>query len=179
MDISNFRLRRMVYSNSETIFKWRNMDHIRQNMYTDHIITKKEHLNWILRTLADNKKKYFIFTYKDKEIGLSCATGIEKDRCVWAYYLGEKTAPRGCGALLELLTINKIFTLGVDTITCEVFVFNKPVIKLHTKFGFKEMREFNVIKNGKKEKVLEMSLLRQDWLNIKPRIDSIFKKNDN
>ncbi len=171
----NFILRRMSLDNMELVFKWRNKQHIRDNMYTDHEISPEEHEKWFHGTLARSDVDYRIFEYRERPLGLANATGIDQrnSKCSWGFYLGEDDGPRGVGAVMELVALTHIFEeIGVRKLCCEVFLYNKAAIKLHKKFGFQEegyLRR-HILKNGLYEDVVILTLFKKEWLELKNKM---------
>jgi UDP-4-amino-4,6-dideoxy-N-acetyl-beta-L-altrosamine N-acetyltransferase len=147
----------------------RNEENIRKWMYTDHIIGKDEHLNWIRGLNNDDKQIVFAVMENDKTpLGVVSVTAMNRlhRKSDWAFYLTEK-ARGGLGSALEFAIINFIFNvLGIEKLNCEVIHGNDPVVKLHKKFMFKEegFRRSNIIKNGTRVGVHLLGLTREDWL---------------
>lgn len=171
----DFGLRPMVTCDIDIVLRWRNLEHIRANMYTDQIITSEEHSKWFNDVLLRNDVEYFIFENYGKPIGQASVLNIDhkNSKCSWGFYLGEDEVPRGCGAVMEYMTLVHIIDkLGVRKVCCEVFSFNKSTIKLHKKFGFEEegfLRK-HILKKNKYENVVCMALFKDEWPEIKERM---------
>lgn len=174
----DFSIRPMEESDLEKILEWRNLEHIRANMYTDHIITAEEHEAWFKKIKNSDDVIYLIFEYRNRPVGVINITSIDKrnKKCYWGFYLGERDLPGGIGAIMEFMALEYIFEkLAMRKLSCEVFVFNQPVVKLHTKFGFVEEGRFiqHVLKNENYEDVVSLALFKVDWLNLKNKLEKI------
>ena len=122
------------------------------------------------KMLLDDTSDYQIIEFENQAIGLANAVDIDlkQKTCHWGFYLGNVTAPKGCGRQLANLMINHIFnTYDIDTIYGEVFEFNIASLKLHDKFGFITLdgESKKVLKNNKQENVIVLSLNRDRWNN--------------
>ena len=73
----------------------------------------------------------------------------------WSFYVGKKHRKVGVGFALEYKTLNLIFDeMFIELINCFVLNTNTEVIKLHKKFGFKEIntKEETIIPKGFEKK---------------------------
>jgi len=177
-DRNDYALRPLTGSDSATILKWRNSDQVRRNMYTDHLITEAEHAKWMEKIEQDDSSRYMVFQIKGRPTGLVNVVQIDQrnGKCYWGFYIGAEDSPRGSGSIMEFLALEYIFEqLDIRKLYCEVFAFNKPVIKLHKKFGFKEEGCFkeHVLKGDVYEDVLSLALFSSDWKNVKSEIGRI------
>lgn len=123
------------------ILEWRNSDRVRQNMYTDHLITPDEHARWFAAARTSARCRYLVFEDSTRPLGFVSFTDVSvaHRRCTWAFYLGETDVQRGTGSVMELLALDYAFgPLNIRKLCCEVFDFNASVIKLHKRFGFQE-----------------------------------------
>ena len=156
-------------TDSELLFNWRNLDHIRANMYSDHVIARSEHDAWFERILDDPKVCYRIFCHQGRPAGMFCFTAIDQrhQRCTWGFYMGESDVPKGSGAVMEFFALERAFEhMGIRKLCCEVFAFNTAVCRLHQKFGFKQegLLVKHVLKGEQFEDVVVLALFRDDWL---------------
>ena len=166
-NFDSFSIRPIKAEDQDCILHWRNLERVRTNMYSDHIISQQEHEAWFARALIENFS-YLIFLYERRPIGCASFTNIsvEHDRCYWAFYLGETDVPRGCGSVMEFLLLDYAFlTLKIRKLCCEVFAFNAGVIKLHEKFGFVQEGRFleHYKKNGKYEDIVCLAKFATSW----------------
>ena len=169
------RLRLMSEADASMVLAWRNQERIRANMYTDHVIGREEHLQWIRRAIADENGRYLIFEWREHPAGFISITGIDprQGRAEWAFYLGEPSLPRGAGMAMEFLALEYAFeALDIRKLACEVFAFNAPVTKMHGRFGFQQESHLkaHAKKNGEFIDVIGLSLFRDAFLGNKAEL---------
>lgn len=175
-DLSFFNFRDLKYEDKQKVLGWRNQERIRENMYTDHIITEEEHDNWISQVLKDkSEKNYVIAEYQNQPVGLVSFTNINRKNgiCYWGFYLGDTSSPRGSGFVIEFMALEYAFErLSIRKIYCEIFAFNKAVIKQHTRFGFEQegILKKHALKRDNYEDVVLMAMFRDQWLSRKEYI---------
>lgn len=168
IDYSDVSLRKMLESDLLLVLQWRNSDHVRKNMFTDHIISEQEHFNWFNKIKHDNSKRYFIVEYKTVPFGVTNLTNL--DYCnktgQLGIYIGENRRIKGLGSAALFLTLKIYFEeLHFNKIYAEVFAFNKIAIRLYEKFGFiqENILKNHVPKNGNYEDVYLYSLQKETW----------------
>ncbi|MCG9790049.1 UDP-4-amino-4,6-dideoxy-N-acetyl-beta-L-altrosamine N-acetyltransferase [Vibrio mediterranei] len=140
MSSKNVELIPLSFDDLENILEWRNDPNIRSNMYTSHEISWEEHLAWFERLKEDSTKQYFVVKIAGESVGVVGFSEINvvKGIATWAFYASPQ-APRGTGSLMEYFALEHAFSeLNLHKLRCEVLGFNKTVVKLHKKFGFKE-----------------------------------------
>jgi UDP-4-amino-4,6-dideoxy-N-acetyl-beta-L-altrosamine N-acetyltransferase len=123
------------------VLEWRNTKRIRQWMYTDHIITWEEHLQWFTRLQTANDKKTLLYISEGKSVGIVNFTQIvlEHRRCTWGFYLGPEGLPPGTGYTMGSLALQYAFAqYPIDKINAEVFDSNEVSIRFHLKLGFSQ-----------------------------------------
>ena len=131
-------LRGIADDELELMRTWRNEPAVRANMYTQHEISREEHLNWWKKTRARTDHKYFMYEMAGAPLGIAAFTGIDiqSQNSAWAFYTSA-SVPKGTGSKMEFLMLEHAFdVLKLQKLYCEVLAFNTPVIKLHQKFGF-------------------------------------------
>jgi UDP-4-amino-4,6-dideoxy-N-acetyl-beta-L-altrosamine N-acetyltransferase len=158
----------MEAAHKDLVREWRNSDRVRAGMYTDHTIAREEHEQWSSRVLADPSVDYRVPCYRGRPIGLVAITNIDlvNSKCFWGFYVGEPTAPVGAGAAMEYLALQYMFEArGTRKVCCEVLSSNEPVIRLHSKFGFREEGRFlqHVLKGGRYQDVVFLAMLAIEW----------------
>lgn len=163
-----FGLRLVNLSDEERIFNWRNQGRIRRNMYTEHLISRDEHHQWISNTLQDQCKLYLICEFKGTPIGLVYFTGIDQrnSKCDWGFYIGDESSIRGSGFVMEFIALNHAFDeIKIRKLCCEVLALNASVIKQHKRFGFEEegLLKKHVIKNNEYYDVVKLALFKEIW----------------
>lgn len=177
-------LRSLTWGDRTLVLSWRNSEHVRKYMYTDHPISMGEHEAWLQATLRDDSVDVQLFLYAGQPMGLVTASRIDRRNgaCYWAFYLGEEAAPNGTGARMEYLALERYFEIqGMRKIMCEVFAFNSSVIRMHEKFGFVREAYFSkhVLKEGKYEDVVGLALFSDKWREVKDRMHEIlFDRNE-
>lgn len=177
--LEDFRLRPIEERDLETVLGWRNSERIRSHMYTDHVISKEEHLTWFQRIQKEPVPVFLILEHQEKPIGIVNITQIDKrnNKCFWGFYLGEPEAPPGSGTLLGYFGLNYIFhVLKIRKLCAEAFVFNSASIRFHRKFGFVEEGRFvkHIWKNGQFEDIVSFALFDEDWTKYKSRVEKSF-----
>ena len=171
-------LRDMTTDDLRLVFEWRNQERIRNAMYTDHVISWDEHTQWFARVSSDPSNRQLVFEVDGRPVGVVSFTDIDvvNQRARWGFYLGESDVARGTGSRMEFLALNFAFdTLELRRLSCEVFVFNDKVTKLHGKFGFVEegrLREHN-LKAGVFEDVVLLGMLKDEWLSRRDKMHDI------
>ncbi|WP_157384527.1 UDP-4-amino-4,6-dideoxy-N-acetyl-beta-L-altrosamine N-acetyltransferase [Nitratireductor soli] len=146
----------------------RNEAPIRNNMYTNHEISRDEHFNWIDRLRGREDIKFFAVRFDGEIVGGVSLSGINTvhKRADWAFYLSETTHGRGIGAALEYKVVSLAFDqFKIEKLNCEVISFNDRVVKLHEKFGFRieGVRREHVIRDGQKFDAILLGITKQEW----------------
>jgi len=173
-----YSMRPLSLDDKSLLLAWRNSEHVRKFMYTDHVISIDEHERWIRAALDDAKSDYQIFLNAGEPVGLISATRIDRvnGTCYWAFYVGMQGAPKGIGAIMEYLALQHFFeTLKLRKVMCEVFAFNASVVRMHEKFGFVREAHFfkHILKLGQYEDVVSLALFSDRWPEIKDQMSRI------
>lgn len=86
---SDFSLRPMELRDKDSIRFWRNQPHVRDVMYTDHIITHEEHDTWFERAIQSPDAVYLILEHRDASVAFINFTSIDRknNKCFWGFYL--------------------------------------------------------------------------------------------
>lgn len=161
------------YKDIETIRQWRNSKEVASYMYNENQITTEQQEAWFLKISKDSTCKYWTIFYNDIPMGLANLVFInQKDkRCDWAFYLGSPDSRgKGIGGKVEFLILDHVFNdMNLNKLCCEVFTSNEGVIAQHQKFGFKieGTRNQHIQKNGEFLDIVEMALLKEDWLKYR------------
>ena len=176
-------LRAIRENEIELVRVWRNAPNVRANMYTQHEISEAEHLAWWSQLVARADQAYFMYELQGSPVGVVGFTAIDpvNRNASWAFYAGPDS-PKGAGTKMEFLALDHAFSgLKLHKLYCEVFAFNKPVLKLHQKFGFQTegtFREQRVVESRYVD-VVRMAILEAEWSSgreaMKARIDSLLK----
>lgn len=153
----------------------RNGEAVRNAMYSDHIISRDEHLNYIDALRSDKKQRIFaVLNAEATPVGVVGLNNIDlvHKKSDWAFYL-DASARGGVGSALEIFMLNHVFEdLGLEKLNCEVLETNPMVVAMHKKFGFSEegYRRANVIKDGVRIGVHFLGITREEWQAHKPHI---------
>ena len=152
----------------------RNLEDVRKFMFTDHIITEQEHLNYITKLKNDKKNLVFIiFNHTNKIIGIVSLNSIDKlhKKANWAFYTNPEI--KNIGAVVEYYFIEFFFNkLNFEKLNCEVIENNIAIHKLHKKFFFEEegIKKENIIKDHKRINVHFYGLTKSNWNNRKSEL---------
>lgn len=132
-------LRSITDAEVELMRTWRNEPAVRKNMFTQHEISREEHLTWWEKTKERTDQKYFMYELAGKPVGIAAfsAIDIKNKNSAWAFY-ASPSAPKGAGSKMEYLMLEHAFgALALHKLYCEVLAFNTAIVKLHQKFAFK------------------------------------------
>lgn len=133
----------------EIILEWRNNVFVRENMYSKHIISLQEHLNFTNNLKTSITDLYFLVLDNDLEIGVIYFNNITESSCTMGLYANPNI--QKVGSLLMKSIIDYAFNrLKCQTIQAEVFEKNEKAIYLYKKFAFKQI--------DKKENIIYMEL---------------------
>lgn len=174
-------LRDVKLEDKEMIRGWRNLPEVAKYMYTDHYITPEEHERWFRDVGMDPSRRYWVIVYQGECIGLVYLYDIDfkNRRCSWGFYIANpQVQGKGVGSLVEYTILQYVFgKLNFNKLSCEVLIYNEPVILMHKSFGFKEegyLRQ-HVVKSGHSTDVVLLAMLRVEWEAERPRIEQRLK----
>lgn len=161
-------LRPIGAGDKDMLLAWRNSEHVRVSMYTDHLIRSEEHERWFASALQHPTASFMVFSLQGVPVGFSSFTGISREhqRCTWGFYLGESDLPKGTGSALGYLSLAHAFEgLGIYKLASEAFVFNQGSVGLHRKLGFSEEGRLveHYVKQGRREDVLCFAKFSHQW----------------
>lgn len=154
------------------VLKWRNHNEIRKWMYSENIISTKEHEAYIKKLEDDNRN--FAWVVKKENTLLGVITFLRVDWNNKNTYFGIYSNPYskkvGIGRLLDDCSLFLAFEISkLHTMHLEVLESNKRVINLHKKMGFKEegkLKDF-VFKNETWQDVIVMGIKSEDYHNFR------------
>ena len=167
-------LRAIKDTEVELMRAWRNAPGVRLNMYSRHEISREEHLSWWAGVQSREDQQYFMYCNQDVPTGIVAFTGIDLigQNSSWAFYASPDAA-KGTGTKMEFLAIDYAFSgLMRYKLYCEVLAYNRPVIKLHQKFGFKiegVFREHHKIDEAFVD-IYRFGLLGAEWTALRPQM---------
>ena len=172
------RIRPILVEDLDLVLTWRNSDHVRPHMYTDHLITSDEHRNWFRRLQESDSDIFLIFEIQKIPLGIVQFNRIDKINGIstWGFYLGELNIPPGTGTVMGVLGIEHAFlNLDLRKVYGEVLAFNKASIRYHQKLGFIEEGRFreHIFKNNKYNDLVVFGLLRSEWSNYRKKLEEI------
>ena len=139
-------LRKMEYSDTENIVKWRNSDFVRNHFIYQALFTKESHENWIRTMVETGKVDQLIICIKDdtSEEGIPVGSVYIRDidwnhnKAEYGIFIGEESARgKGIGSQAAVLMIQYCFQeLKLHRLFLRVFADNKQAIRSYEKAGF-------------------------------------------
>ena len=150
----------LTNSEKEMVRIWRNNEDIRRWMYTKHVISRKEHFDFIER-LKDEERNFYWLS-KDRQGEYIGVIDLKKEDAADKHaYLGIYKSPdcklRGAGALLvECLKRLSFDIADLQTLKLEVSNENDHAIRFYKRMGFQEegkRNEFTVMSMKKGERL--------------------------
>lgn len=159
----NFRYKNYYiinYINTDTktknlILRWRNNPSIRCWMYTDHIISDKEHYNFLKNLKTDEKNYAWIIKNNNNQyigvISINRYDAKNKNAYLGIYANPEEKILGAGSQLMDCLKYIAFNIAKLHTLKLEVLANNNNAIKFYKKQGFKKegvLKEF-IIKNNK------------------------------
>ena len=173
---SDYHFRSMEESDKAQIRHWRNQSHVRQVMFTDHLISNEEHDEWFKKAFNSVDSVHLILEHMNDPVAFVYFTSIDRinSKCQWGFYLTSLLHPRGTGSLMAWFSLDWCFaTMGMRKLSCESFAFNKKAVSIYQKFGFapESCSRSLMVKKGFFYKVLGFSLLAQEWLQVRGKLE--------
>ncbi|NMN67103.1 UDP-4-amino-4,6-dideoxy-N-acetyl-beta-L-altrosamine N-acetyltransferase [Candidatus Pelagibacter ubique] len=148
----------------------RNEKKIRNNMVNTKIISEKDHLKWYKKFNTSKSNFFYAIKYNRELVGGIGFKEFNKKLLLgeWSFYISEKKNIVGLGASVEFLSINHFFDIfKLKKLYCYVLGHNLEVVKLHKKFGFKEIKfndySKNIILAKQVSDAIYLSLDKKDW----------------
>ena len=128
----------------EMILPWRNQKDVRQNSFTDHIITQQEHEQWWDRVRSDASRQWLLFCPDNKPSGVVNFYNIRPaEEACWGFYLAdtlEDYEKLKIWFLLEKSVIDYAENvLHLKKLKCELFAYNKAALFMHKRSGFQKI----------------------------------------
>jgi UDP-4-amino-4,6-dideoxy-N-acetyl-beta-L-altrosamine N-acetyltransferase len=170
-------LRQICAEDLPLVLSWRNAVDVRNNMYTNHVITEAEHRSWWEVQNINPATRLLMFEIDGQPAGVitfSQYTG-ENGTATWAFYSGDRSR-RGVGGMMELAALEYAFeTLRVRKLECEVLAFNSAVINFHLKHGFNIEGVFRqgYQRDGEYFDIYRLAMLAGEWAKyVKPALSA-------
>lgn len=139
-------LRKMEYSDTENIVKWRNSDFVREHFIYQELFTKESHENWIKNMVDTGKVDQLIICIKgvegadDVPVGSVYIRDIDRthNKAEYGIFIGEESARgKGIGSMTAALMIEYCFKqLKLHRLFLRVFADNVQAIRSYEKAGF-------------------------------------------
>lgn len=167
-------LRNLAEDDLAQVLEWRNAPEVRRNMYSNHIITREEHLAWFSRLQQDPSALWYLYIQDEVPLGVVYFTSysVKNKNALWGFYAGFH-APRGTGLRMEFDALeHAFFQLKLHKLNCEVIEFNKKVINMHKKCGFVEEGVFrDYYYDGERYyNVVRLGILDLEWIEFRGSI---------
>jgi UDP-4-amino-4,6-dideoxy-N-acetyl-beta-L-altrosamine N-acetyltransferase len=164
-------IRKMSEEDLDYVLEWRNHPDVRNNMYTQHVITPEEHYSWFTKIKDSKDCLYFIFEREGKPSGVIYFTNLQcKTQTFWGFYSGD-LSQRGVGREMEALAVNFAFNnLNLPKLNCEVLGSNMKVVNFHRKHGFKIEGVFKnhfIDSNGEPQDIIRLAITPNEWERAK------------
>ena len=180
--LNNLEFKNINFCNKLEVAKIRNLRNnsfIRENSVNKKIITIKEHLAWAKKIKTSKHQFFYCIIYKDKIIGGLELKNYNKNLLIgeWAYYVATKSNFVGLGASIEFKAIDYLFNFfKLKKLFCYVLDHNLKVIKLHYKFGFKEIsyKQYPQYKNLNLQNSKYLCLNASKWADVEKIIYNKF-----
>ena len=153
------------------ILEIRNEEKIRENMFTQHIISIDEHTKWFDKLKSSDTEEFYCVKYKKKIIGGLGLKDLKKgDQAYWSFHISQNENFAGLGASIEFKALVWFFSnFNLKKIYCYVLKKNPLVVKLHRKFGFVDENSVKTFKqkNIDYNDVEHLELSKNKWQEIK------------
>ena len=179
----NFKKIKQIKNNTQIILKilkLRNSSRVRENMYNNQIISKKNHFKWIKNIITSKDKEIYTINYYNQYFGTLVITNYSarNKRCDWAFYI-KKNNILSFGFLVEFKFLNHLFEKKkINKLNCEVLEFNISVLKLHKKFGFIQegLKTQHIYRNKEYINTVLLGLNKNNWSKEKLKLEKIIFK---
>ena len=131
----------------ELVLVWRNLESVRQAMFTRHEITREEHYAWFEGLRRDPTRRCFLwFDSAGNPQGVVNFTNIDAKHGIafWGFYANPTALMQtGVGTSIALDALNFSFDqLNLRKINAEVLQSNTRSLSFHRKIGFVEEGRF-------------------------------------
>lgn len=169
----DYTLRPAEECDLDQLLYWRNSPHVRENMYTDHLITMDEHRRWFANLQHEHHSKTLVFEIKQKPIGIVNIRYHESksvSTCNWGFYIGEHESPPGVSTIMGYLGLEYIFkNSDTEEVIGEVLAFNYKSIAYHKRLGFSIIKVLkqHILKKGRYEDIVVLRIDRNTWAHTR------------
>jgi UDP-4-amino-4,6-dideoxy-N-acetyl-beta-L-altrosamine N-acetyltransferase len=158
----------------DLVLTWRNSPRVRENMYTNHLITAEEHKRWFEKASHDPSRR-LLMCVDESGVAVGVVTFSDIDplhkTATWGFYSGD-SGRRGVGLQMGRLALDFAFeNLGLEKLNSEVLSFNTPSVNFHREHGFRIEGIFRAqyTRDGVAHDVYRLAHFRRDWLqHVRP-----------
>ncbi|MGV0983527.1 MAG: GNAT family N-acetyltransferase [Limnohabitans sp.] len=164
----NFRLIRSE-EDFETLRVFRNMQHVRSEMFYKNEISKDAHNKWV-NSLNLDKNFYFIYDVNSEDIGVVNIKNIDffKKDGEYGIFVANK---KFLGSHLNIAAVLFIYEyafnkIGLDRLQAHIIPTNGKAIRMNTSLGFK-------LVDSEHHRYI---LVKSDYLNVKNRFERLFTR---
>ncbi len=169
MEISDelIYLRKMEYSDTDNIVKWRNRDEVRKNFIYQELFTRESHEHWIHTMIETGKVVQFVICLRENDMPVGSVYIRDIDRkhqkAEYGIFIGEEAARgRGVGTAAAKLMIRYCFEQeGLHKVFLRALSENARAIRSYEKAGFEKeayLRD-DVYIDGRYHDVVLMAIL--------------------
>ncbi len=162
----------------ERVRQWRNKEEIRKYMLNQHIITKKEHLNWIESLKNKNDWKFWVVFFNNIPIGSVYLQNMDYNKLTseWGFYIGEDDfIGKGLGKYILFKLLEFYFEeMKFEVLFTKVISNNIAALNIYRKFKFKMINDFF----DSHRKVVLLKFTKKDWSKWKEMLKNEYFYND-
>jgi len=166
----NLIMKEIEEKDLDLLMRWRNSPEVSDFLFTDKAYTIEGQKNWFNKMKNNKENIYFVVEdLNGKKFGEARINNIDlkNKKCEIGAYIGEKTFKgKGLGKeIFKALTSFCLKELNMNKTFLKAFLFNKIAIHIYESLGFKQegiLRQ-EILKKGKFEDVMVMSILRSEW----------------
>jgi RimJ/RimL family protein N-acetyltransferase len=168
--VTGGRLRPADEPDRDRVLRWRNHPQVRAVSLTRHAIGEAEHRAWWQAALADPDRQVLIYEHDGEPAGVVIVVGLaaEERHLQWSFHLDVDGLARRDALLrawmgLERATVAHAFdTLDAASLGGETLASNTPVLDLHRRFGFRELRRYPRTVDGAEQQVVWTEMSRSE-----------------
>ena len=175
-------LRPICPKDLEMIRQWRLSEFVQSKFPSWDAITPASQESWYQSISGSAQCCYFLITdLKGAGVGVIYLVQIDRRNrhAEFGYYIGEPLALNsGIAIGAEFLILDYAFGyLNLKKVWCETMDYNKPVIRVHERFGFKHdgVLRSHAFRHGEFQNLVLMSILDEEFKDSKKNIVKILE----
>ena len=160
----------------------RNHADVRKFMFTDHLISVNEHLQWVARLKRDPNQVVFVLldVLTKNPLGVCSLNRLDlgNGRCDWGFYLAPSEQGHGIGAAVQFRMLEFAFeTMNLEKLDGTVIEGNDPVLRFHRRFGFEDegFRKSELLRDGKRVGIYLLGMTKIAWEQRKPTLMALLE----